>query len=112
MYQRKPRVAISTIETKDHSSDSLPTSTSAPTTNLSKPFDDLPITLRKGNRSTRNPHPIYNFLSFHRLSPTYYTFVSSLSSISIPNNISEALSHLGWRQAMLDEMLALEHSGT
>jgi hypothetical protein len=73
---------------------------------------DLPIAIRKGNRSTRNPYPIYNFLSYHRLSPTYCAFVSALSSVSIPKTIQEALSHPGWRQAILDEMSALESNHT
>jgi hypothetical protein len=72
----------------------------------------LPIAIRKGNRSTRNPYPIYNFLSYHRLSPTYCAFVSALSSVSIPKTIQEALSHPGWRQAILDEMSALESNHT
>ncbi|RDX61218.1 hypothetical protein CR513_60573, partial [Mucuna pruriens] len=42
-----------------------------------------PIALRKGIHSTRNPHPIY--LSYHRLSPLYFSFVSSVSSITILN---------------------------
>ena len=71
-----------------------------------------PIALRKGIRSTRNSHPIYNFLSYHCLSPPYFSFVSSLSTIKVPNNVDEALGHPGWRQAMIDEMQALEHSGT
>lgn len=52
---------------------------------------------------TRNSHPIYNFLSYHRISP-YFSFVSSLSSITIPKNVQEALDHPGWRQAMIVEM--------
>ncbi|XAR64986.1 Phospholipid-translocating ATPase [Bertholletia excelsa] len=84
---------------------------SSPTTELFEPFDDLPIAVRKGTRFTRNPYLIYNFLSFHCLSPVYYAFVSSLSSVSIPKNFGEALCHLGWRQAMIDERLDLEHSG-
>ena len=71
-----------------------------------------PIALRKGIRSTRNPHPIYNFLSYHRFSPPYFSFVSSLSTIKVPKNVDEALGHPGWRQAMIDEMQAFEHSGT
>ena len=102
-------MAIPTTEIEDHPSESLSTPMSLPTTDLLEPLDDQPIALRKDTQSTRNPHPIYNFLSFDRLSPKYYAFVSS---ISIPNNVNEALSHPGWRQAMLDEMLALEHSGT
>ncbi|RZB42128.1 Retrovirus-related Pol polyprotein from transposon RE2 [Glycine soja] len=73
---------------------------------------DWPIAIRKGTRSTRNPHPIYNFLSYHRLSPSYSSFVFSLSSHFVPSNTHEALSHPGWRQAMIDEMQALEHNGT
>ncbi|KAJ7958680.1 Retrovirus-related Pol polyprotein from transposon TNT 1-94 [Quillaja saponaria] len=54
-----------------------------------------PPILRKGTRSTRNPYPIYTFLSYHRLSSPYYAFVSSLSSISVPKSTSDALAHLG-----------------
>lgn len=74
--------------------------------------NDFPIALRQGTRSSRNPHPIYNFLSYHRLSAPYFSFVSSLSYVSLPKNIREALDHPGRRQAMIDEMQALEHSGT
>jgi hypothetical protein len=38
--------------------------------------------------------------------------LSSLSSVSIPKSPGEALSHLEWRQAMIDEMCALQSSGT
>jgi len=76
------------------------------------PSVDLLIALCKGNRSTSNPHPIYNFLSYHRLSPLHHAFVSAVSTISIPKTVKEALSHPGWRQAMIDEMNALESSST
>jgi hypothetical protein len=52
-----------------------------------------PIAVRKGNRTTCNPHPIYTFLSYHRLSSPYFAFVSYLSSVSIPKTTGEALSH-------------------
>ena len=76
------------------------------------PSTDLPIAIQKGNRSTRNPHPIYNFLSYHRLSSPYSAFVSAISSVSLPKSTPEALSHPGWRQAMVDEMAALHSNGT
>ena len=91
---------------------------SVPSPSVSTPAPDppaspyLPIVIRKGNRSTRNPYPIYNFLSYHRLSPTHCAFVSALSSVSIPKTIQEALSHPGWRQAIFDEMSALESNHT
>ena len=77
-----------------------------------QPSDDLPIAIRKGTRSTSNPHPVYNFLSFHRLSLPYFAFVSTLSSVSTPKSTSEALSHPGWKQAMTEEMDALYSNDT
>ena len=68
----------------------MPQSSPAPVPQLS---DDLPIAIRKGTRSTSNPHPIYNFLSFHRLSLPYFAFVSTLPSVSTPKSTSETLSH-------------------
>ena len=58
---------------------------------------DRPVAERKGTRSTRNPYPIYNFLSYHRLSPSYTAFVSSLSSVSTPKNLRVALTDPRWR---------------
>ena len=77
-----------------------------------QPSDDLPITIRKGTRSTSNPHPVYNFFSFRRLSLPYFAFVSTLSSVSTLKSISEALSHPGWKQAMAEEMDALYSNDT
>ena len=74
--------------------------------------DDLPIAIRKGTRSTCNPHHVYNFLSYHRLSLPYFVFVSTLSSVSIPTSTNEALSHLDWKQAMVEEMDAFSSNGT
>ena len=90
-------------------SSSMPLSSPAPI--LQRP-DDLRISIQKGTHSTCNPHPIYNFLSYHHLSLTYFSFVSTLSSISIPTSTSEAFSHSGWKLAMVEEMDALCSSGT
>ena len=53
--------------------------------------DDLPIAIWKGTRSTSNPLPVYNFLSFHRLFLPYFAFVSTLSSVSTPKSTSEEI---------------------
>ena len=81
-----------------------------PTADL--PLPRPPLALQKGIRSTRNTNPHYTFLSYHRLSSPHYAFMSSLSSVSIPKTTGEALSHSGWRQAMVDEISALHKSGT
>ncbi|RDX84670.1 hypothetical protein CR513_34245, partial [Mucuna pruriens] len=83
----------------EDSLDSCPLSSTDLTPNppSSSPFHDSNIgwliALRKGIRSTRNPHPIY--LSYHHLSPSYFSFVSSVLSITIPKFVCEALDHLG-----------------
>ena len=90
--------------------DSLPIPSASPTPALPL-ANKLPIALQKGNRSTSNPHPIYNFFSYHRLSSPYSAFVSAISSVSLPKNTNEVLSHPGWRQAMVDEIAALHSTG-
>ncbi len=87
----------------------MPQSSPAPVLQSS---DDLTIAIWKGTRSTSNPHPVYNFLSFHRLSLPYFAFVSTLSSVSTPKSTSKALSHPSWKQAIAEEMDALYSNGT
>ena len=93
VYHRRHR-AVVPLPFAEAPANSLPIPSASPT--LALPLaDNLPIALQKGNRSTNNPHPIYNFLSYHRLSSLYSAFVSTISSISLPNNTNEALSHPG-----------------
>ena len=110
VYHRRhhPAVPLPSVEAP---ADSLPLPSASPTPALPV-ADNLLIALRKGNRSTSNPHPIYNFLSYHRLSSPYSAFVSTISSVSLPKNTNEALSHPGWRQAMVDQMTALHSTAT
>ena len=105
IYTRLPRT-----DTRP-STDSSPMAPSSTTPILSSPTN-LPIVIRKGTRSSCNPHPIYNFLTYHRLSSPNSAFVSTLFSVYVPQTVHEALSHLGWKQAMVEEMVALYSSGT
>lgn len=89
----------------------LPTPTSSTIEVLSL-IDQFPIPICKGMRLTRNSHPIYNFFSYYLLLLHFYVFVSTLSFVSIPNTIREALSNLGWQQTMIYEMSALHANGT
>ena len=51
-------------------------------------------------------------VSYNHLSSSSCSFIASLDSISLPNTVCEALSHPGWRSAMVDEMQALDDNGT
>ncbi|EOY32888.1 Cysteine-rich RLK (RECEPTOR-like protein kinase) 8 [Theobroma cacao] len=48
------------------------------------------------------------FTSPFTIRSSLYSFVASLDSVSIPKSVHEALSHLGWRAAMVEEMVALD----
>ena len=72
--------------------------------------DDLPIALRKGKRQCT--HPISSYLSYNHLSSHSCSFIASLNPISLPNKVSEALTHPDWRSGMIEEMDALTDNGT
>ena len=110
VYHRR-HCAVVPLPSAEAPADLLPIPSASPDPALPL-ADNLPIALRKCNCSTSNPHPIYNFLSYHRLSSPYSAFVSTISSVSLPKNTNEALSHPGWRQAMVDEMAALHSTDT
>ncbi|RVW81345.1 Retrovirus-related Pol polyprotein from transposon RE2 [Vitis vinifera] len=90
VYHRRHRAVAPPLFSAEVPDDSPPVPPISPTPALSS-TDHLPIALRKGNQSTRNPHPIYNFLSYHQLSSSYFAFVSTLSSVFLSKSTSEAL---------------------
>ena len=75
---------------------------------------DLPIALRKGTRECTNRplYPLSYFVSFQRFSLNHKGFLSTLSTIPIPNSLSDALSKREWRLAMEAEMDALQKNET
>ena len=72
---------------------------------------DLPIALRKGVRSCTK-YPLSNFVSYKNVSSPYLSFISQVSSVVIPNNVQEALNVLEWKEAIFEEVKALEKNAT
>lgn len=70
----------------------------------------LPIALREKPRWCAQ-HPIQKYLSYEALSPSYRAFIANVDDVSIPKNIYEALKTPGWKEAVLEEMKALEENG-
>ena len=68
---------------------------------------DLSIALRKVVRSY-TIHPISNFVSYHRLSSSFFASTSHLSSIEIPKNVQEAFGDPRWKTAVVEEVKALK----
>ena len=73
--------------------------------------DDLPIALRKQPRSC-TLHPISKFVSYNALSAKCRAFTTNLDRIQIPKNIQEAFQILEWKEAVMEEIRALEKNGT
>ncbi|KAA0036818.1 Cysteine-rich RLK (RECEPTOR-like protein kinase) 8 [Cucumis melo var. makuwa] len=71
----------------------------------------IPIALRKGTRSCTK-HPICNYVSYDNLSPQFRAFTASLDSTIIPKNIYTALECPEWKNAVMEEMKALEKNRT
>ncbi|CAH9105932.1 unnamed protein product, partial [Cuscuta epithymum] len=70
-----------------------------------------PIAIRKGVRECTK-HPISNYVSYHNLSPKFKAFTTSITDDETPKTIHEALSIPKWREAVLEEMRALEKNQT
>ncbi|OIT32260.1 hypothetical protein A4A49_57773, partial [Nicotiana attenuata] len=97
-------------ETNDTCPAPVPSSSDPP---LPDPPDnlDLPIALRKGTRTCKSTYSVANFVSYDHLSSTSRSMIVSLDSISVPKTV-KALNHLGWSDAMLEEIHALEDNHT
>ena len=100
VYTYRPRTDIGPL------ADSSPMAPSSTMPILSSPAD-LPIAIRKGNRSSHNPHPIYNFLTYHRLSSSYFFFISTLSFVSLPKTLHGAPIRVGNRQWLKKWLLCI-----
>ncbi|KAA0025288.1 Cysteine-rich RLK (receptor-like protein kinase) 8 [Cucumis melo var. makuwa] len=75
------------------------------------PSLDIPIALRKGTRSCTK-HPICNYVSYDNLSPQFRAFTANIDSTIIPKNIYTALECPEWKNAVMEEMKALEKNRT
>ena len=67
--------------------------------------DDLLIAIWKGTRTTSNPYPVYNFLSFHRLSHSYERRASGATTPG--ENASLQVRRMGVRRRNLCPGLGL-----
>ena len=116
VYSRKKEIAPRPMHIHDSDPNPRPEVTITPSPLESKAITspDLPIAIRKGSREcTKKPlYPLSNYVSFHKFSPAHKSFLMNLNSISIPRNLSEALSNENWKHAMNVEMQALQQNKT
>ena len=72
---------------------------------------NMPIAWRKGVRSCTQ-HPIGNFISYDKLSPTFRAFTSNITKIQVPRDIQEAFKYPKWKAVVDEEVRALAKNGT
>ena len=73
-----------------------------------------PIARRKGKRecTKKKLYPFCKYVSLHRLSPAYKSFLAEIDKYKVPTTVSEAIQDQKWKIAMDDEMVALEKNKT
>ncbi|KAJ9556562.1 LOW QUALITY PROTEIN: hypothetical protein OSB04_011176 [Centaurea solstitialis] len=99
------------IPNSDVQTSESPSTSDSDTAGDSLPSDlDVPIALRKGKRSCT--YPVDSYVSYAKLSTASQSLVASLDSIPTPKSVGDALAHPSWRNAMIEEMNALEHNNT
>ena len=77
------------------------------------PLRERKVPDRFGFSKTSNvAYPISNFISYHHLSKANLAFALQLSSIFIPSHFQEALEDPKWKNAMVEEMRALQKNFT
>lgn len=74
-------------------------------------LNNLPIVVRNGVRSCTK-YPMSKFVSYEKLSQMFSSFTTQLSLVEIPNNVQDALQVPEWKEAVLEEMRALEKNNT
>ena len=57
-------------------------------------------------------HPIANYVGYSKLSPQFKAFTASIDELEIPKDIHHALQNEKWKEAVMNEMQALEANGT
>ncbi|CAN1152027.1 Retrovirus-related Pol polyprotein from transposon TNT 1-94, partial [Linum perenne] len=108
VYRRRQRTGADPDPASSLQNDQLITETadSAGDTDL-----DIPIAIRKGVRDCTK-HSIDRHVGYGGLSSNYQGFVTSLDSVEIPSTVQDALKHPKWRQAVIDELQALQKNQT
>ena len=72
----------------------------------------IPKSTYEPDLTSKAKYPMSHYVSNHRLSESNRSFVNQLSSVSIPNNMQEALADSRWKAAMNEEMKSLQKNNT
>ena len=112
VYSRRPRAPIQNQESKPIADPPTVKEIEECNKDVEKMNDlDPPIAVRKGVRSCTK-YPISNYLTYSKLSCGFKAFVSETDRMQVPRDVHEALQDPKWKEAVLEEMKALEDNET
>ncbi|KAL5758013.1 hypothetical protein ACOSP7_020624 [Xanthoceras sorbifolium] len=106
------------VHISDPNTEPLSDPSTSPDTNQTSeevPSDtEIPIALRRPVRMCRERplYPLSKYISYEGLSSSYKTFAHNISLVSVPANIQEAMSIPEWKNAVLEELGALQRNKT
>ncbi|KAL5754015.1 hypothetical protein ACOSP7_022235 [Xanthoceras sorbifolium] len=106
------------VHISDPNTEPLSDPSTSPDTNQTSeevPSDtEIPIALRRPVRMCRDRplYPLSNYISYKGLSSSYKTFAHNISLVSVPANIQEAISIPEWKNAVMEELGALQRNKT
>ena len=73
-------------------------------------FDQSSSLLSGSIKGTR--YPLCNYLSYHRYSPTHFSFIAKVSQVVEPQSYDEAAHHPEWQAAIKAGLQALKDNNT
>jgi len=74
--------------------------------------DPLSITTRLQKESSGTPYPIANYVVCANFSVSHQNFLAAITKVTEPKYYHEAIKDQRWRDAMAEEIRALEKNGT
>jgi len=73
---------------------------------------DPPLASSPPNGSSGNPYPLVHYITCNNFSASHRAFLATITKIVEPRHYQEAVKDPRWRQAMTEEINALEENQT
>ncbi|GKV28764.1 hypothetical protein SLEP1_g37774 [Rubroshorea leprosula] len=76
------------------------------------PQSVMPMQALSQSTNSSDPYALSNCVSYNFFSSTHLNYLAAISSIDEPKSFSQAIKNENWREAMRQEIAALEKNGT
>ncbi|GKU93759.1 hypothetical protein SLEP1_g7327 [Rubroshorea leprosula] len=76
------------------------------------PQSVMPMQAPSQSTNSGDPYALSNCVSYNSFSSTHLNYLAAISSVDEPKSFSQAIKNENWREAMRQEVVALEKNGT